>query len=994
MIFGGSPPSRLLRLSTRLQHRFNPFNIQLLPEPLRLKLFPGPPQSPPPSILDIAKQHLKNHNIPFEQKRAPAEEVTCEFVPRLVGKDVADHFYKLGVYAGQPWIEMAGEWAERMSIPPIPSSFNEAVGWTFYPTFGKDFIHLNDEPPKERVLVFDCESSWSLSKFPLFAVALGESGWYSWTSPAIHKQSDEDQKLIPFGEANEAQLLIGHNVSFDRAYIKEEYRLELSKRRFIDTMSLHCAVAGLSSQQRPEWNKSKSTGEEDSTDSGDLCDDLTHWTKHGSMNNLADAVKLHCGKVVDKSDVKLLIDATWPSLLLNHQRILQYCARDVQATAMLYQSLWPKFTAKCPHPVTQSAMLMMGSMILPVNKNWKEYISKCEEGFQDSVKEGEAMLSELAQETAALGCTPDDDPWLTQLDWTLIPEKYTKKNHKPIGDERLFKKPLWMKKYWVGREGKCHVTTRSAITPLLLKMQWHGRPVIHTAEHGWCYIVKPVEVEEEMKTVSRRLVEHNSDHSIFKVPHLTEENGNVGSLFAKGYQKAIEAGILSSAHKQSLLTRLLSLNSKWSFWTGYRERLSKQLVIMTNDDDYGFIIPGTIAMGTVTRRAVESTWMTAGNPKSSSAGSEQKAMVQSPPGWSFVGADVDSQELWIASLLGDAQFGEHGATAMGWMTLQGSRKDSTDLHSRTAQILGMRRDDAKIFTYGRIYGAGQKYAASLLSRFNPKMSLEEAKSKSMELYAKTKGKKSNGSYYVGGTESFMFNQLEGIAGQASASTPILNSSISSALCTEHVGDEYLTSRVNWAVQSSAVDYLHLMLVSMRFLADAYKIDLRLAITIHDELRFLVKNGDEKRAAMAMQISNLWVRAMFAHQLGFSDLPWSVAFFSLVDIDKVLRKEPTADCITPTNPTAIPPGQSLNIYELVRELQGLGEIDVKIVEQVERINSKRLDHGFKAHPQGLKQWERSLRNQIGDHDKPPVSPPPAPNPLHHAIKHQFADKLVP
>ena len=36
-------------------------------------------------------------------------------------------------------------------------------------------------------------------------------------------------------------------------------------------------------------------------------------------------------------------------------------------------------------------------------------------------------------------------------------------------------------------------------------------------------------------------------------------------------------------------------------------------------------------------------------------------MIQSPPGYHFVGADVDSQELWIAALLGDAAFAQqHG----------------------------------------------------------------------------------------------------------------------------------------------------------------------------------------------------------------------------------------------------------------------------------------------------------------------------------------------
>lgn len=41
-------------------------------------------------------------------------------------------------------------------------------------------------------------------------------------------------------------------------------------------------------------------------------------------------------------------------------------------------------------------------------------------------------------------------------------------------------------------------------------------------------------------------------------------------------------------------------------------------------------------------------------------------MVQAPPGYVLVGADVDSQELWIAAVLGDAHFaGMHGEWEMG-----------------------------------------------------------------------------------------------------------------------------------------------------------------------------------------------------------------------------------------------------------------------------------------------------------------------------------------
>lgn len=47
-------------------------------------------------------------------------------------------------------------------------------------------------------------------------------------------------------------------------------------------------------------------------------------------------------------------------------------------------------------------------------------------------------------------------------------------------------------------------------------------------------------------------------------------------------------------------------------------------------------------------------------------GSELKAMVQAPPGYVLVGADVDSQELWIAAVLGDAHFaGMHGEPEAG-----------------------------------------------------------------------------------------------------------------------------------------------------------------------------------------------------------------------------------------------------------------------------------------------------------------------------------------
>lgn len=340
------------------------------------------------------------------------------------------------------------------------------------------------------------------------------------------------------------------------------------------------------------------------------------------------------------------------------------------------------------------------------------------------------------------------------------------------------------------------------------------------------------------------------------------------------------------------------------------------------------ILPTVQPMGTVTRRAVEKTWLTASNAKDKLVGSELKAMVKAPEGWCFVGADVDSQELWIGSLLGDAQFGWSGSTALGWMNLQGSKSDGTDLHSRTASILGMTRDNAKIFNYGRIYGAGVKYAAQLLLKFNPNLSATEAAARASDLYHATKGRRIANRRdafvsYAGGTESFMFNQMEAIARAPISKTPVLSAEISDGLISEHVDDNFITSRVNWVVQSSGVDYLHMLLVAVSFLFKHYEIPGRAALSIHDEVRFLVPESDKYRAALALQIANLWTRAAFVQAVGVQDLPLSVAFFSAVDIDKVLRKEVHLSCITPSNPIPIPPGQALDIYKLLEKCPSLG-----------------------------------------------------------------------
>jgi DNA polymerase gamma 1 len=556
------------------------------------------------------------------------------------------------------------------------------------------------------------------------------------------------------------------------------------------------------------------------------------------------------------------------------------------------------------------------------------------------------MILRLAEDLSRSHSSPPlDDPWLGQLDWTPV-------ENSPTGS---LKPPqvLWPKWYWELTKpkkdlppGTIDITPRNRIAPLLLRLSWQDWPLFHSREHGWTYRVTPGTAYTTRQTPLD--FHHPADEALqalalhegfmfYKLPHKDGEAANVGNPLAKTFVKYAQDGTLTSPGDDA--RGALDMNAQCSYWISARDRVLKQMVVwqrqgldmgMAVGDDpsskAGIILPQVITMGTVTRRAIERTWLTASNAKENRVGSELKAMVRAPPGYAIVGADVDSEELWISSAMGDAQFGLHGATALGWMTLEGTKVAGTDLHSKTAKILGLSRDQAKVFNYSRIYGAGMRHAVQLLLQANADMLPEQAQRLAEELYASTKGKNTQRTdvfgrkFWFGGTESFVFNKLEEIALSEQPTTPALGCGITHALSKKYLpaqfGSNYMTSRINWVVQSSGVDYLHLLIVSMDHLIQTYDIKARYLISLHDELRYLVAERDRYRAALALQIANLWTRCLFAYRLEMDDLPQGVAFFSAVDVDSVLRKEADMSCVTPSHPKPIPPGESLNIEQVL------------------------------------------------------------------------------
>ncbi|KAG0648687.1 DNA polymerase catalytic subunit [Hyphodiscus hymeniophilus] len=942
--------------------RFNEIGVQQLSSHVYSQLFSENPSPPPQELIDLSKDHLRRHEL-LGKNTDNTPPISFD-LPKLQGTTLDEHFYKLGLDAAEPYLTNATQFT-RANAPPKPRKWLRRSGWTkYYPDGRTEAV----DAPQEEMLCFDTEVMWKESSFAVMACAVSPTNWYAWLSPWLLGESERDRHLIPLGDPTQPRIIVGHNIGYDRARIAEEYDINQSKNNFLDTMSLHVAVNGMCSRQRPTWMKhrknrelrDKIAGETDNVELANLLGNkaLTEeeeelWVGRSSVNSLRDVAKFHLDISIDKAQRDQFGELDRAGVREKLDELLDYCAADVAVTHRVYKIVFPNFLEVCPHPVSFAALRHLSSVILPVDRSWESYLANAEATYQklsDAVQERLLGLTEKALEIKGDDEKWSNDPWLRQLDWSgqeIKMVKGKKKNDppRPAARQKMPGMPQWYKDLFIKKDGPIGISVRTRIAPLLLRLAWDGNPLVWSDTYGWTFRVAVSDAHtytqkqmQECTAFDERdiTLRDDRDSVYFKIPHKDGPTARCANPMAKSYLPYFEKGILSSEYEYA--KEALDMNASCSYWISARDRIMSQMVIYESDgargpdqvvgeSEIGYILPQIIPMGTVTRRAVENTWLTASNAKKNRVGSELKSMVKAPPGYSFVGADVDSEELWIASLVGDAQFKLHGGNAVGFMTLEGTKASGTDLHSRTASILGITRNDAKVFNYGRIYGAGLKFASTLLRQFNPSLSEAETTKVASNLYKATKGMKTNrktlhkSAFWRGGTESFVFNKLEEFAEQERPRTPVLGAGITEALMSRFINKGgFMTSRINWAIQSSGVDYLHLLIISMDYLIRRFNIDARLAITVHDEIRYLVKEEDKYRAAMALQVSNVWTRAMFSQQMGINDLPQACAYFSAVDIDHVLRKEVDMDCITPSHAQAIPHGESLDITSLLAKPQ--------------------------------------------------------------------------
>lgn len=453
---------------TKLNHssaKRNELGVQLLSRSLHSQVFKGVSfPSPPASYIQISREHLQLHGLdPSQGSTLPDTDFQ---LPILQGSNISEHFHRIGVHACEPWVSLAKSLTSA-SLPPKPVNWVIQSGWTKYQYLsdGSGYSEHVEFPSHggkpEEMLTFDVETMPKYHPYAIMACAASPNAWYAWISPWLLGESTEPQHLIPLGDPITPKVIVGHNVSYDRIRVLEEYNIKGTANRFIDTMSLHVAVNGISSHQRPAWLKyrkskqkekgQKEVGEAVESDSIkreelerlhlnmeesiDLLqaqnedDDISaaeavskRWEDITSTNSLAEVARLHCGIEMNKEARDDFMTMEPKQILGNLDNYLDYCAGDVSVTHQVYTVILPAFLSSCPHPISFAGMLTMGSSFLPVDENWDMFLQRADAVYNAMEEKVQKKLKQLAEDARSLAEKGDDawksDPWLSQLDWT------------------------------------------------------------------------------------------------------------------------------------------------------------------------------------------------------------------------------------------------------------------------------------------------------------------------------------------------------------------------------------------------------------------------------------------------------------------------------------------------------------------------------------------------------------------------------------------------
>ena len=134
--------------------------------------------------------------------------------------------------------------------------------------------------------------------------------------------------------------------------MKEQFFVDKTKLRFLDTMALHIAISGITSYQRNILMTGK--GDEKSTkNSWKRVEEILEWKNISSFNGLKDVHNLYCGgPALQKEKRNVFVTGSLSDIRDEFQQLVAYCAQDTMATYEVLCALLPEYLTRFPHPVT------------------------------------------------------------------------------------------------------------------------------------------------------------------------------------------------------------------------------------------------------------------------------------------------------------------------------------------------------------------------------------------------------------------------------------------------------------------------------------------------------------------------------------------------------------------------------------------------------------------------------------------------------------------
>ncbi|KAG7665589.1 MIP1 [[Candida] subhashii] len=265
----------------------------------------------------------------------------------------------------------------------------------------------------------------------------------------------------------------------------------------------------------------------------------------------------------------------------------------------------------------------MATVFFQENNNMLQLLQKRATQLVEYIKKNDPSLE------------PDhiNDPWLSQLDWT-IKQPRIKKDGTPYAKQAfLTGYPEWYRDLF--REKKTmHISLRTRVTPLLLGLKWEGYPLVWHQTQGWCFRVPSVhriDMRKKGYTVVTKTAElHQAlnqgerTYLLFRIPHPDGDTRRCMLVLSKLFGRFFDNGVLASEYASDII-----LNNGTSYLMGNRDRSSSQIV--DNQEaidesfenkiersihkDMGTILPQSVPTGTTARRTTENSRLSVSAPK-------------------------------------------------------------------------------------------------------------------------------------------------------------------------------------------------------------------------------------------------------------------------------------------------------------------------------------------------------------------------------------------